>query len=274
MKIEVTAFPRAHKGSGASRRLRLGGRVPGIVYGANQTAQQVELDHNALLLQLKQEAFHASILDFALDGQKFQVLLRDYQMHPWKQQVLHVDFQRVDKNRKIHMRVPLHFLHADMAPGVKVGGGVVQTAMNDLDIQCLPDDLPAFIDVDLKDMKLNDTLHVLDIPLPKGVEPVSKLKHENPSVVSVHVPKEIVIEEEAPAPVTEIIGEVPAEGEEAAAAAEGEKGEKKEAGAEKKEPAAAAAKKEPAAAGKVPAAAGKAPAAAAEKKEPAKKGKE
>jgi large subunit ribosomal protein L25 len=266
MKIEVTAFPRAQQGSGASRRLRVGGRVPGIVYGASQAAQNVELDHNALLMQLKQEAFHASILDFALDGQKFQVLLRDYQMHPWKQQVLHVDFQRVDKNRKIHMRVPVHFLNADAAPGVKVGGGVVQPAMNDIDIQCLPDDLPAFIEVDLKDMQLNDTLHVMDIPLPKGVEPVSKLKHENPSVVSVHVPKEIVIEEEAPAPVTEIIGEVPVEGEEAAAA-EGEKGEKKEAGAEKKEPAAAAAKKEPAAAEKK----GAAP---AEKKEPAKKGKE
>jgi large subunit ribosomal protein L25 len=259
MKIEVTAFPRAHKGSGASRRLRVGGRVPGIVYGANQAAQNVELDHNTLLLQLRQEAFHASILDFTVDGQKIQVLLRDYQMHPWKQQVLHVDFQRVDKNKKIHMRVPLHFLNADICPGVKVGGGVVQPALNEIDIQCLPDDLPAFIEVDLKDMELNDTLHVMDIALPKGVEPVYKMRHENPSVVSVHVPKEIVIEEEAPAPVTEIIGEVPAEGEEAAAAAEGEKGEKKEpAAAEKKEPVAAA-KKEP---------------AAAEKKEPAKKGKE
>lgn len=249
MKIEVTAFPRAHKGSGASRRLRAGGRVPGILYGANQAAESVELDHNTLLLQLRQEAFHASILDFSLDGQKFQALLRDYQMHPWKQQVLHVDFQRVDKNKKIHMRVPLHFLNADICPGVKVGGGVVQPSLNEIDIQCLPDDLPAFIEVDLKDMELNDTLHVMDIALPRGVEPVYKIRHENPSVVSVHVPKEIVIEEEAPAPVTEIIGEVPAEGEEAAAAA---------AEGEKKEPAAAE-KKEP---------------AAAEKKEPAKKGKE
>ena len=259
MKIEVTAFPRAHKGSGASRRLRVGGRVPGIVYGASQKAQNVELDHNTLLLQLRQEAFHASILDFAVNGEKFQVLLRDYQMHPWRQQVLHVDFQRVDKDKKIHMRVPVHFVNADICPGVKVGGGVVQPALNAIDIQCLPDDLPAFIEVDLKDMELNDTLHVMDLPMPKGVEPVTKLKHENPSVVSVHVPKEIVIEEEAPAPVTEIIGEVPAEGEEAAAAAaEGEKGEKKEGAAEKKEPAAA----------------GKAPAAAADKREPAKKGKE
>jgi len=263
MKIEVTAYPRAQRGSSANRRLRGAGRVPGTLYGADQAAQNVEFDHQALLFQLKLEAFHASILELALDGQKLPVLLRDYQMHPWKQQVLHVDFQRVDKNRKIHMRVPLHFLNADICPGVKIGGGVVQPAMNDIDIQCLPDDLPAFIEVDLKDMELNETLHILELPMPKGVEPVTKLKHENPSVVSVHVPKEIVIEEEAAAPVTEIIGEVPAEGEEAAAAAEGEKGEK----GEKKE-AAAGEKKEPTAAQKKePAAAEKKGPAAAEKKE-------
>ena len=248
MKIEVTAFPRAQQGSSASRRLRVAGRVPGIVYGADKAAQNVELDHKALLRNLGLEAFHASILDMTLDGQKFQALLRDYQMHPWKKQVVHVDFQRVDKNRKIHMRVPLHFVNAEIAPGVKTGGGVVQHTLNAIDIQCLPDDLPAYIEVDLKDMELNDTLHVMELAMPKGVEPVSKLKLENPSVVSVHVPKEIVIEEEAAAPVTEIIGEVKAEGEEGAEAAA--EGDKKEGGAEKKEP------------------------AAAEKKEPAKKGKE
>jgi large subunit ribosomal protein L25 len=240
MKIEVTAFPRAQRGSSASRRLRVTGRVPGIVYGAGKVAQNVEFDHDPLLRQLKLEAFHASILDLTVDGEKLQVLLRNYQMHPWKHKVLHVDFQRVDKSRKIHMRVPLHFLNAETCPGVKTGGGVVQTAMNDIDIHCLPDDLPAYIDVDLGDMQLNQTLHIAELVMPKGVEPVSKLKHENPAVVSVHVPKEIVIEEEAPAPVTEIIGEVPAEGEEAAeAAAEGEKKEPAAAEGEKKEPAAA-----------------------------------
>jgi len=242
MKIEVAAFPRAQQGSGASRRLRVAGRVPGIVYGADKASQNIELDHKALLRNLGLETFHASILEMSLGGEKFQALLRDYQMHPWKKQVLHVDFQRVDKNRKIHMLVPLHFLNAEIAPGVKTGGGVVQHTMNAIDIQCLPDDLPAFIEVDLKDMELNDTLHVMELAMPKGVEPVAKLKKENPSVVSVHVPKEIVIEEEAAAPVTEIIGQVPAEGEEAAAAA-GE-GEKKEGAAgEKKEAAAPAAEK-------------------------------
>lgn len=235
MKIEVTAYPRTQPGSGASRRLRVKGRVPGILYGAGKPAESVELDQHELLLHLKREAFHASILDLTLDGQKTQVLLRDYQMHPWRTQVLHVDFQRVDKNRKIHMRVPLHFTNADICVGVKTGGGVVQHAMNDIEIQCLPDDLPEYIEVDLEDLQLNELLHVSDLVMPKGVEPVVKLKQDNPAVVSVNVPKEIVIEEEVAAPVTEIIGEVPAEGEEAeAAAAEGEK----EPAGEKKEPAA------------------------------------
>lgn len=237
MKIEVTAFPRAQQGSGASRRLRLTGRVPGIVYGADKAAQNVEVEHKALLRNLGLEAFHASILEVNLEGEKFQALLRDYQMHPWKKQVVHVDFQRVDKSRKIHMRVPLHFINAEVAPGVKTGGGMVLHTMNAIDIQCLPGDLPAYIEVDLKDLELNDTLHVMELAMPKGVEPTPKLKHENPSVVSVHVPKEIVIEEEAAAPVTEIIGEVKVEGEEGAeAAAEGEK--KEGAAADKKEPAA------------------------------------
>ncbi len=167
-----------------------------------------------------------------------QVLLRDYQMHPWKQEVLHVDFQRVDKNRKIHMRMPLHFVNAEICPGVKTGGGVVQH----IDERAR-DPVPARRSArsssrsTSKNMELNDTLHVNELAMPKGVEPVAKLKHENPAVVSVHVPKEIVIEEEAAAPVTEIIGEVPAEGE--AAAEAGAEGEKKEAApaAEKKEPA-------------------------------------
>lgn len=241
MKIEVTAFPRAYQGSAANRRLRGAGRVPAIIYGAGKNAQNVEVDHRALMQQLKRESFHASILDLTLDGEKMQVLLRDYQMHPWKQEVLHVDFQRVDKNRKIRMEIPLHFVNADICPGVKTGGGTVQHIRNELEIMCLPDDLPQFIEVDLVNMELNDTLHVNELAMPKGVEPIAKLKHENPAVVSVHVPKEIVIEEEAAAPVTEIIGEAPAEGE--AAAEAGAEGEKKEAApaADKKEPA----KKEP-----------------------------
>jgi large subunit ribosomal protein L25 len=236
MKIEIVAFPRAQQGTGASRRLRATGRVPGIVYGADRAAQTVELDHQALLRHLKMEAFHASILGMTMDGSKEQVLLRDFQMHPWKPLVLHVDFQRVDKNRKIHMRVPLHFVNADICPGVKIGGGVVQHVMNDIEIQCLPDDLPEFIEVDLKELQLGHSMHVAELALPKGVESTPKLKHDNPSVVTVQVPKEIVIEEEVAAPVTEITGQAPAEAEAAAEAATGDKKEPEKKEPEKKEP--------------------------------------
>ena len=229
MKIEVVAYPRTQQGTGASRRLRGSGRVPGIVYGANKPAQPVELNQQALLKHLKMEAFHASILDMTVDGAKEQVLLRDYQMHPWKPMVLHVDFQRIDKTKRIHMRVPLHFTNADVSPGVKLGGGMVQHVMNEIEIQCLPDDLPEYIEVDLKDLEVGDSIHVNELVLPKGVEPIAKLKHDNPAVVTGQVPKALVVEEEAAAPVTEIIGEAAAEG----AAAGGTEGEKKE--TEKKE---------------------------------------
>jgi len=236
MKIEFTAFPRTAQGTGASRRMRGAGKVPGILYGADQPAQPIELDHHALFRHLKMEAFHASILEMTLEGNQQQVLLRDVQMHPFRQLVLHVDFQRVDKNKKIHMKVPLHFINADICPGVKVGGGVVNHVMNEIDIQCLPDALPEFIVVNLEQLELGRSMRVNEVPLPTGVEVIARLKRDNPAIVSVQVPKAIVIEEEVAAPVTEIIGEVPAEGEEAAAEGkEEEKGEKKEAAADKKE---------------------------------------
>src|SRR3954471_7396281 len=220
MKIEVTAFPRMQQGTGASRRLRGSGRVPGVIYGAGKAAAPVELDHNALLRHLKLEAFHASILDMSVDGSRERVLLRDFQMHPWKPMVLHVDFQRIDPTKKIHMRVPLHFVNAETSEGVKTQGGVVTHAMTDIEILCLPDQLPEYIEVDLKAMKLNKIFHVNDLPMPEGVEPTSKLKSDNPAVVSMHVPRVAAAEEEAATPVTEITGQTPADA--AAAAAEGE----------------------------------------------------
>lgn len=222
MKIEVTAYPRTQQGTGASRRLRGSGRVPGVIYGANQPAQPVELDQNALMRHLKLEAFHASILDMTVEGNRERVLLRDFQMHPWKQQVLHVDFQRVDPKKKIHMRVPLHFTNAEISPGVKTQGGIVTHAMNEIEIHCLPDHLPEYIEVDLKNVELNDIIHVSDLTMPEGVEPGLKLKSDNPPVASVHVPRVIAAEEPAAAAVTEITGQAPAE---AGAAAEGEKKE-------------------------------------------------
>jgi large subunit ribosomal protein L25 len=234
MKIEFTAFPRTLQGTGASRRLRGAGKVPGIVYGADKTAQPIELDHHALYRHLKMEAFHASILDMTYEGAKQQVLLRDVQMHPFKQLVLHVDFQRVDKNRKIHMKVPLHFINAETCPGVKVGGGVVNHIMNEVDIQCLPDHLPEYIEVNLDKLELGHSLHINDIALPQGVEPIPRIKKDNPAIVTVHVPKVVVVEEEVAAPVTEITGQAPADAA-AAAAAEGKEGDKKEAAGDKKD---------------------------------------
>jgi large subunit ribosomal protein L25 len=242
MKIEFTAFPRTLQGTGASRRLRGGGKVPGIVYGADKAALPIELDHHALYRHLKLESFHASILEMTLEGDKQQVLLRDVQMHPFKQIVLHVDFLRVDKNRKIHMKVPLHFINAEICPGVKLGGGVVNHVMNEVDIRCLPDDLPEYIEVNLEKLELGHSMHINEVPLPQGVEIVSRLNKENPAIVTVQVPKAIVVEEEVvAAPTTEITGqaaadaEAAAEGKEGKEGKDGDKGDKKEPAGDKKE---------------------------------------
>ncbi len=219
MKIAVTAYPRTKQGTSASRRLRTSGRVPGIVYGADQPAQTVEFDQAAMLRHLKMEVFHASILDLTVDGVTTPALLRDFQMHPFKPIALHVDMQRVDKNKKIHMKVPLHFINADICVGVKTGGGVAQHNMNDLEIQCLPDDLPEYIEVDLKDLQLGHSLHLNELTFPTGVEPIARWKKENPSVAAVQLPKEAPAEEaEVAAKPTEITGQKP---EEAGAAAAG-----------------------------------------------------
>ncbi len=210
MKIAVTAYPRTKQGTSASRRLRTSGRVPGIIYGADQPVQTVELDQAAVLRHLKMEAFHASVLDLTVDGVTSPALLRDFQMHPFKPIALHIDFQRVDKNKKIHMKVPLHFVNTDICVGVKAGGGVVQHIINDLEILCLPDNLPEYIEVDVKDLQVAHSMHVNDIAFPQGVEPIPRWKKENPGVVTVQLPKEAPAEEhEATAKATEITGQKP-----------------------------------------------------------------
>lgn len=191
-KIEVSAMPRSTQGTGASRRLRGQSKVPGILYGGDVPAQNIELDHHALFQQLRNEAFHASILSMSLDGKKDRVLLRDVQMHPWKPMILHVDFQRVSANKKIHMSVPLHFINAAIAPGVKTGGGIVSHVMNEIDISCLPDDLPEFIEVDLQNLELGHSVHLADIQIPKGVESVQLTRGDNAVVATVQVPRAIV----------------------------------------------------------------------------------
>jgi large subunit ribosomal protein L25 len=234
MKIEIKAFPRKGQGTGASRRLRTSGRVPGVLYGGGKDVQAIELDHNALSRHLKMEAFHASILEMTVEGAQQQVLLRDFQMHPWKvQQVLHVDFQRVAKDRKIHMKVPLHFINAEISPGVKLGAGVVSHVMNEIEVSCLPDDLPEFIQVDLANLQLGHPMHAADLQLPDGLSLLPRLKLDNPVVATVQVPRALAVEEVEGAPVTEIIGEKPGEGAEAGADkkdSDKKEPEKKEAG--------------------------------------------
>lgn len=198
MEIEVIAAKRELQGTGASRRLRHAGKVPGIVYGGNAAPVQIELDHNALYHALRKEAFHASVLTLNIDGAKESVLLRDSQWHPYRQQVLHVDFQRVDKTHKIHVKVPLHFLNADVAPGVKTGGGKVSHVMTEIDVTCLPGNLPEFIAVDMGSMELGHAIHVNDLTLPEGVELVAHVMHENPAVASITLPRGMKSDEPAP----------------------------------------------------------------------------
>jgi len=184
--MKVIAFPRIEQGSGASRRLRTAGHTPGIVYGGSSAPVAISLDHNALYHALKKEAFHSSILDMEIDGKVEKVLLRDFQMHAFKQLVMHADFQRVDSNQKIHVKVPLHFVHADISPAVKLGGGIISHVMTELDISCLPKDLPEFVEVDLSTMELGTSVHLADLKLPAGVTSVHG--KDNPTIATASVP--------------------------------------------------------------------------------------
>ncbi|SEM97772.1 LSU ribosomal protein L25P [Nitrosospira multiformis] len=197
MQIEISADKRELQGKGASRRLRGSGKVPGIIYGGENPAQPIELDHNNLYHQLKLEAFHASILTMSVEGQKEKVLLRDIQMHPFKPQVLHIDFQRVASNKKIHMKVPLHFINEDIAPGVKLAGGLVSRVLTELDVSCLPKDLPEFISVDVGELAAGNTIHLSNLQLPEGVEIPALMKGEDLPVATIAIPRGVAAEEGA-----------------------------------------------------------------------------
>ena len=183
--MKFVAFERAKQGTGASRRLRITGRTPGIVYGGSAEPLTIELDHNALWHALKKEAFHASVLDMELNGSVNKVLLRNVQMHPFKQLILHIDFQRVDATTKLHMKVPLHFSGDENSPAVKTDGCIANHVMTEIEVLCLPSDLPEFIAVDLSGLKKGASLHLADITLPKGVSAVSHGGNKNPVLVSV-----------------------------------------------------------------------------------------
>jgi len=170
--MKFVAFERARQGTGASRRLRNAGKVPGIVYGGEGEPQLIELDHNALWQALKKEVFHSSVLDMELAGKSSQVLLRNVQFHPVRQQVLHVDFQRVSARQKIHVKIPLHYSGEEESPAVKLGKSLVNHILNEIEVSCLPADLPEAINVDLSKLERGVTLTLKDIQLPKGVEAV------------------------------------------------------------------------------------------------------
>ncbi len=197
--MKFVAFERKLQGTGASRRLRISGKVPGIVFGAGEPAM-IELDHNALYHALKKEAFHSSILDMELAGAESKVLLRDVQMHPWKQLILHVDFQRVDNTTKITKKVPLHYINEAESVAVKTDKCTVTHVVNELEITCLAVALPEFIEVDLSTLTKGHSVHVNDIKLPEGVKVVTHGK-PNPVIATPVEPKaEEVIVAAEPAP--------------------------------------------------------------------------
>ena len=174
MQFEINATKREQQGSSASRRLRRAGRVPGILYGGTAAPLMIEFDHNELFQAMRKEAFRSSVLNLNVAGTKEMCLLRDVQMHAYKLHIKHVDFQRIDATHQIHQKVRLHFVNAEIAPGVKTEGGMVQHVMTEIDVKCLPKDLPGFIEVDLKDLAAGQSLHVSQLKLPAGVEVVHR----------------------------------------------------------------------------------------------------
>ena len=211
MKIEIKAKERKSKGTGASRRLRHEGTTPGILYGGVKDAISLEIDTKELFMQFRHEAFHASILTLNLEGKKESVILRDFQMHPVRNNIQHIDFQRINENEKISVKVPFHFINEETAPGVKLEGGLVSHIMTEIDISCLPKDLPQYIEVDLGELAMGESIHLSEVTVPEGVELTSLTDENDPAITSISKPK-VVVEEE-------IVTEASEEGE------EGEEGE-------------------------------------------------
>ncbi len=185
--MKVIASTRTAHGTSASRRLRHEKKVPGIIYGGDGQPASIEIDHNPLYHALRVEAFHSSILDMELDGAAERVLLRDVQWHPFKPLILHIDFQRVSAGKAIHMHVPFHFLNEESSPAVKLSGGLINHVMMDVEISCLPRDLPEYIEIDLGEMKIGDSVHLNEVVFPEGVTRIPHGK-ENAVIVTATLP--------------------------------------------------------------------------------------
>ena len=206
--MKVVAATRSAQGSSASRRLRRANKVPGILFGGSVNPTSIELDHNPLYHSLRVEAFHSTVLDMELDGKAERVILRDVQWHAYKPQVLHVDFQRVTADTRIHKKVPLHFINQDTSPAVKVSGAIVSHVLTELDVICLASNRPDFIEVDLSALTAVHPMHLSSVKLPEGVKPVV---HGNPDPVLVTAVAKAE-EEAAPAAAAAAPAAAPAKG--------------------------------------------------------------
>lgn len=196
-EFELVAEARSDVGKGASRRLRRDGKLPGIVYGTGKEASMITLQHNAVMHNLEHEAFYSHILSLKIGSETESVVLKDLQRHPYKRTLLHIDLLRVDANETLTMRIPLHYINEEKCTGVKNEGGVISHLMTDIDIVCLPKDLPEYIEVDMLEVALNDTLHLSDLKLPEGVQ-IHALLHggdDSQPVASVHAPKVMASDE-------------------------------------------------------------------------------
>ena len=211
----VNAEVRVEQGKGASRRLRRTGRIPAIVYGGNKEPQSLSVNHNELWKNLKHESFYSKILTLNIGGASEQVVLKDLHRHPVREEVMHMDLQRILADVAIRMRVPVHFKGEEIAPGVKTGGGIFEHLMNEVEVECLPKDLPEFIEVDVSAMEVNDALHLSQLTLPENITLV-ELKHDNDAaVIAIHLPRAAKAED---VPAEAASAEVPAANQKAPAA--------------------------------------------------------
>lgn len=199
--FELNAETRSEQGKGASRRLRIAGRVPAVLYGAGKAPELLSVSQRDILLQLENEAFYSHVLDLKIGDRAERVVLRDLQRHPYKPMVLHLDLQRVDATQQITVHVPLHFVNQEAAVGVKQQGGVVSHHLSEIEVTCLPDQIPEFIEVDLIALELGQALHVSQLVLPAGCTAYALThgQHSDEIVVSIHAARAGGDEEAAPA---------------------------------------------------------------------------
>jgi len=206
VSFELAADVRSDLGKGASRRLRHTNKVPAVLYGAHKEPTYLLLNHDDVVKRLEHESFYSHILTLKVNGKSERAVLKDLQRHPSKPRVMHMDFQRVSETEKLRMHVPLHFINAETAPGVKQSGGIVSHVLIDVEIVCLPKDLPEFIEVDLAHLELGHAVHLSDLKLPAGVQLTALMHDDDQPVASIHLPRAAIEESVAApvAPVTEV----------------------------------------------------------------------